>query len=220
MTSAASALPATAPALPSSTPPSPATGSNQTLNEDDFLRLMTAQLQHQDPLNPMTGAQFAAELAQFSTANGIRNLEKTMTSLSAQSAVGLIGRSIAIGGNTLQLGQNGGATGAFTLSAAAKSVSVAITDGAGNTVANLSLGPMTAGSQTFSWTGAGGSGRLPAGSYGFNINAVAANGGAVPASAYAVASVKSVSLGGPNGPMLDLGAGRAPVPLNAVQQVF
>src|ERR1700752_5105839 len=110
MTSVPSALPAAA--LPSGTQPTNSSAvPSQTLTEDDFLRLLTAQLQHQDPLNPMTGAQFAAELAQFSTASGIHDLEKTMSGLSAQSAVGLIGHSVAIGGNALQLGQSGGATG-------------------------------------------------------------------------------------------------------------
>ncbi len=169
----------------------------------------------------MSGAEFAAELAQFSTANGIHDLENTLTGMSAQSAVGLIGHNVAISGNALQLGQNGGATGAFTLSAAAKSVSVTVTDATGKAVANLNLGPMAAGSQTFSWDGTGGGGtRLPPGSYGFAINAVGSNGAAVTASPYAVVAVQGVSLGGQNGPMLDLGAGLAPVPLSAVQQVF
>ncbi|MGC2200785.1 MAG: FlgD immunoglobulin-like domain containing protein [Stellaceae bacterium] len=222
MTTAASALPATVATLPSGNPaPSSPTGPNQTLTEDDFLRLLTAQLQHQDPLNPLSGAEFAAELAQFSTANGIHDLENTLTGMSAQSAVGLIGHNVAISGNALQLGQNGGATGAFTLSAAAKSVSVTVTDATGKAVANLNLGPMAAGSQTFSWDGTGGGGtRLPPGSYGFAINAVGSNGAAVTASPYAVVAVQGVSLGGQNGPMLDLGAGLAPVPLSAVQQVF
>lgn len=43
-------------------------GAGQTLNEANFFQLLTAQLEHQDPLNPMSGDQFAAELAQFSTA--------------------------------------------------------------------------------------------------------------------------------------------------------
>lgn len=95
MTSAASAMVATLTALPSGSQlPTNASGlsSGQVLNESNFLQLLTAQLEHQDPLNPMTGDQFAAELAEFSTASGIQDLQ---TSLTGQEAVGLVGRNVA-----------------------------------------------------------------------------------------------------------------------------
>jgi flagellar basal-body rod modification protein FlgD len=197
------------------------TAPNQTLTEDDFLRLLTAQLEHQDPLNPLTGAQFAAELAQFSTANGIRDLEQTMTGLSAQSAVGLIGHTVAVSGNTLQLGPSGGASGAFTLPAAARSVSVTITDATGKTVATLNLGAMAAGTQSFSWNGSGDGGtRLPSGTYGFSVAALGANGASVGANPLSMVAVQGVTLGGANGPSLQIAGGPAPVPLSAVQQVY
>jgi flagellar basal-body rod modification protein FlgD len=222
MTSAASAMPATVTALPTGTQlPSSANGVNgagQTLNENDFFQLLTAQLEHQDPLNPMTGDQFAAELAQFSTANGVQNLQ---TSLSGQQAVGLVGHNVAVAGNTLLLGQSGAATGAFNLSAAANNVAVTITDATGKSVASINLGAMAAGSQTFSWNGAGANGAtLAPGAYGFSVSAATTSGAAVSATPYAVVPVTGVALGGQNGPVLDLGGGLAPVAVSAVQQVF
>jgi flagellar basal-body rod modification protein FlgD len=224
MTIAASAMPATVTALPSGTQlPSSANGVNgtgQTLNQNDFLLLLTAQLQHQDPLNPMTGNQFAAELAEFSTANGVQNLQ---TSLSGQQAVGLVGHNVAVAGNTLLLGQSGTATGAFDLSTAAANVAVTITDATGNAVASLNLGAMAAGSQTFSWNGAGANGsKLAPGTYNISVKALGANGATVSVTPHAVVPVTGVNLGGQNAgsPLLDLGGGLAPVSLSSVQQVF
>jgi flagellar basal-body rod modification protein FlgD len=194
------------------------TAAGQTLTQNDFLQLLTAQLEHQDPLNPMTGDQFATELAQFSTATGIQSLQ---TSLGTQSAVALVGHSVAVNGNSVILGQSGSATGAFNLSAAASNVTVTIADAAGNPVSSLNLGPMTAGSQTFSWTGAGTSGsRLTSGAYNFSVKATGAGGSSVSVTPYAVVPVTGVALGGQNGPMLDLGGGLAPVAASSVQQVF
>jgi flagellar basal-body rod modification protein FlgD len=52
-------------------------GPNTKLGKDEFLRLLTTQLSHQNPLSPIDGAEFAAQLAQFSTLEGIENLNKT-----------------------------------------------------------------------------------------------------------------------------------------------
>jgi flagellar basal-body rod modification protein FlgD len=221
-TAAASAMPVTVTALPTGTQlPTTAnglSGSGQTLNQNDFLQLLTAQLEHQDPLNPTSADQFASELAAFSTATGVQNLGATA---GGQQAVGLVGHNIAVSGNSLILGQSGGATGAFNLPSAASNVAVAISDAAGNTVAQLSLGAMPAGTQTFSWNGAGAGGStLAPGTYNFSVSATGGNGTAVAATPYAVVPVTGVGLGGQSGPMLDVGGGLAPVPLSAVQQVF
>jgi len=207
---------------PTAASQTPTSGSvnaaGQMLSQNDFLQLLTAQLEHQDPLNPMTGDQFAAELAQFSTATGIQNLQ---TSLGTESAVGLVGHSIAVAGNTVLLNQSGSASGAFNLSAGASNVSVAVTDASGHTVATLNLGPLAAGNQTFSWNGLGPNGtRLASGTYNFSVTARASDGAAVPVTSYAVAPVTGVALGGQNGAMLELGGGLAPVAVSAVQEVF
>ena len=222
MTSAASAMPATVTSLPAGTKLTASTtgtsGTGQTLSEDDFFQLLTAQLEHQDPLNPMTGDQFAAELAQFSTASGVKNLQ---TAFAGQEAVGLVGHNVAVSGNTMVLSQSGSATGAFNLSSAGNNVTVSIADATGKAVANLNLGSMAAGSQTFSWNGSGTNGaKLGSGTYSYSVRATGANGASVSATPYAVAQVTGVALGGQNGPMLELGGGLSPVAVSAVQQVF
>lgn len=224
MQAAASAMPATVTTLPSGSQAPSASGSSQVLNQGDFLQLMTAQLKDQDPLNPMTGTEFAAELAEFSTAQGVQSLQTGMSgvgsTLSGIQAAGLVGQNVAVSGNTLLLGPGGSATGAVNLSAAAANVTVTISSSSGK-VATLNLGAMSAGTQSFTWNGAGATGsQAPSGAYTFSVNAVGAKGASVTATPYAVVPVTAVTLGGSNAPTLDLGGGLAPVPVSAVKQVF
>jgi flagellar basal-body rod modification protein FlgD len=221
VTIAASTMPPSVVSLPSGTQlPTAANGlsGGQTLTEANFFQLLTAQLEHQDPLNPMTGDQFAAELAQFSTASGVESLQTTSTS---QQAVALVGHSVAVSGNSLTLPQNGTATGAFNLASAANDVTVTITDTTGKAVAVVNLGAMAAGTQTFAWNGQEADGSAaPAGTYGYSLSATGTSGAAVAATPYTVVPVTAVTLGGQNGPLLELGGGAAPVALSAVQQIF
>jgi flagellar basal-body rod modification protein FlgD len=228
MTVAASVMPASVVSLPqgtqlpSATAKPTSTGTASTLTQNDFLTLLTTQLEHQDPLNPQSPSDFAAELAQFSTASGVQNLNTSFGTNSGVQAIGLVGKSVAVSGNQLVLGANGGSKGAFSLSAPAKDVSLTVANAAGSVVATVDLGAMGAGNQNFAWNGQGANGTaLPAGTYSYAINATPASGtGAVSVTPYAVVPVTSVVLGGQSGPMLDLGGGLSPVALSAVQEVF
>ena len=66
--------------------------------KDDFLKLFVAQLQHQDPMNPMQDSDFMGQMASFSTLEQITNMaaanEKIAASLTSSSAVGLLGRTV------------------------------------------------------------------------------------------------------------------------------
>ena len=53
-------------------------GSSDKLGQDDFLQLMTAQLQNQDPFAPMENGDFIAQMAQFSTVSGIEQINKNL----------------------------------------------------------------------------------------------------------------------------------------------
>lgn len=221
MITAASAMPASVVTLPAGSQlPTGASGvsGNQALTENNFFQLLTTQLENQDPLDPMTSDQFAAELAQFSTANGVQGLD---SSFSATQAVGLVGHNVAVSGNALVLGTSGTATGAFNLASAANSVAVTITNSSGQAVTTVNLGATAAGIQTFSWNGKGADGSTePPGTYSVSVQALGPGGTTVAALPYAVAPVTAVALSGQNGPLLDLGGGLAPVALSAVQQVL
>jgi len=82
-------------------PTSSTSGTSQTsttlqnptsiLGKDDFLRLLVTQLKYQDPLKPTDQSQFMSQMAQFSTVEGINNLQ---SQLATSQAVGLIGKEV------------------------------------------------------------------------------------------------------------------------------
>ena len=55
--------------------------ANDQLDQADFLKLMTTQLQNQDPTKPLDGQQFMAQLAEFSTLNGIMDMKASLDKL-------------------------------------------------------------------------------------------------------------------------------------------
>jgi flagellar basal-body rod modification protein FlgD len=76
----------------------PTKADNGALGKDQFLKLFVAQLQHQDPMNPMNDSEFMGQMASFSTLEQVSNLaaanEKIANSLTSTSAIGLIGRTV------------------------------------------------------------------------------------------------------------------------------
>jgi flagellar basal-body rod modification protein FlgD len=213
--------------LPSTNSSAAATGANSTssanstLTQNDFLTLLTTQLENQDPLNPQNPSDFAAELAQFSTASGVQSLNTTMTANAGLQAASLVGQNVAVAGNQLVLGSKGTALGAFSLSGPASDVTVSVVNSSGSVVNTIDLGAMSTGNQSFTWNGQDSNGNAQtAGTYGYTINATAPAGSTVTATSYAVAPVTAVVMGGQSGTMLNLGGGLAPVALSAVQEVF
>ena len=69
------------------------TASNQTLNQADFLNLLVTQMSSQDPLNPESDTDFAAQLAQFSA---LQTAQNTQTDLQSMQAVSLIGQNVTL----------------------------------------------------------------------------------------------------------------------------
>ncbi|MDI1246636.1 MAG: flagellar hook assembly protein FlgD [Rhodoferax sp.] len=189
---------------------SPSIASTNAESEQRFLKLLTTQLNNQDPLNPLDNAQLTSQLAQMSTVSGIEKLNSTVESLLAQTgsgqvlqAAGLIDRSVLAPGSNLAL-QSGSATPcAVDLPVAATSVKVNISNAAGQLVRSLDLGALPPGVQTLSWDGANDKGQaLASGSYQFSVTASGggANVAAVPLTYGNVSSVAQ----GPNGVALNL----------------
>ena len=201
------------------------TAISGALGEQQFLQLMVAQLQNQDPTQPMQSGNFLGQLAQFGTVSGIQGLQSSfsqftssMQSNQALMATSLVGHSVLAPGSAGSLSAGGSISGAVDLGSAASDVVVGVYDSSGQLVNSVDLGPQAAGQVPFSWNGQNSNGVLmPAGTYQIKANVI--NGSStVAANTLIAANVDSVSLGGSQGIMLNL-SGMGSVPLSAVTQI-
>lgn len=167
--------------------------------QNNFLTMLTTQLQNQDPLNPMDNSQMTSQLAQINTLQGIQSLNTTLTALlssynttQALQAAGAIGSQVLVQGNGLTL-KNGVAQGGVTLTGDAKSVVVTIKDGTGKVVQTENLGAKSAGTVAFTWDGKNASdAQLKDGNYTFTVSATNSSGGSVQATPIQVGTVNAV----------------------------
>ncbi|HXW65628.1 MAG TPA: FlgD immunoglobulin-like domain containing protein [Burkholderiaceae bacterium] len=209
-------------------------GSPQDLAKT-FLTLLVAQMNNQDPLNPVDNTQLTEEMAQISTVTGINNLNTTVASLMSQlqqsamlQSAQLTGHSVMVAGSNMTLASNTSsgsttgesAVGAYSLASAAQNVTVTISDASGQTVKTLQLGPQGAGLQDFSWDGTTDSGATAAvGNYQFTVQASSSSGAAVKATSYNLQTVVG-SVPQSNGTtQLMLGNGTQ-VPYSAIAQII
>jgi len=130
-------------------------GADPQAMQDKFMKMLVAQLNNQDPLNPMDNAQMTSQMAQINTVSGIQQLNETMQnmatqfgSLQALQGVSLIGRTAMVEGYT-PLVQDDKASGGLRLDAAAQSVKVDVLDKAGKVLGSVNLGPLQAGQHSF-----------------------------------------------------------------------
>lgn len=166
---------------------------------DRFLKLLVAQMNNQDPLNPLDNAQVTSQMAQINTVTGINGLNDTVTKLLDQfarletmQAAQLTGRSVLVAGDSLALPEGGPAVGGVELAVPVDSMTVQIRDAAGQVVRELPLGASDAGVTRFEWDGRTDAGETaPAGSYTFSVTAKAGTS-EVAASALAARRVEGV----------------------------
>ncbi|MFO1270998.1 MAG: flagellar hook assembly protein FlgD [Rubrivivax sp.] len=141
---------------------------------DRFLKLLVAQMQNQDPLNPMDNAQITSQMAQINTVNGIQTLNTTVQSLSSQFAqlqalqgAALVGHDVTVPGKSIAI-ENGVGVGGYELAGPADRVKLEVLDASGRVVDTLQLGAQESGRHEFEWPGAA---NAAAGDYSFRITA-------------------------------------------------
>lgn len=197
----------------------------QQLSQQDFLKLMTAQLQAQDPMKPLDNSQFVSQMAQFSTVSGIQSLQDSFSKLAASmqssdmlQASTLVGHSVMVPGSTLSLPSSG------TVQAAAEmpvsgNLTVDITDGSGQVLRRMDLGMQPAGLSGFEWDGLDNIGqRLAPGIY--NISARVTNGQQTQAAtSYIVGRVNSISTDANNQLNADV-QGMGSVAFSSIRQIL
>ena len=194
------------------------TGGSGANTEDRFLKLLVAQMQNQDPLNPMDNAQVTSQMAQIQTVSGIDKLNSTVQGLNAQfgqlqalSGAALVGRDVLIDGNRL-VADGGAGHGGFELASQADHVELEVLDASGRLIDSSDLGAMASGRHTFDWTPPDG---VNAGlASRFRITATLGTT-TVAAATYTRDRVDAVSAG-PNGLVLEL-ANAGPVTYDQVR---
>ena len=136
---------------------SSATTKNEAGSEDRFLKLLVAQMQNQDPMNPLDNAQVTSQMAQINTVSGIEKLNSTVSGLTGQllqlqalQGATLVGHDVTVAGNRLSVADGAG-VGGFELTSAADQVKVEILNAAGVVAGSMQLGALSSGSHAFEW---------------------------------------------------------------------
>lgn len=137
----------------------------QELGQEQFLKLMTTQLTHQDPTKPMENGDFLGQMAQFSTVSGIQELQtsfkdfaNSISSDQALQASTLVGRSVLANSNEALLAAGGEVVGQFELPASSANVKINILNSNNDIVRQLDLGNQAKGVVKFTWDGLDGDG--------------------------------------------------------------
>jgi len=172
----------------------------ETLGRDDFLILLVAQLKHQDPLNPLDGTDFTAQLAQFSsleqlfTANDrLTDISESMDLQKTGDVLDYIGKTVKTTDNTILVENGETAPGVYNLEDKAD-VTVFILNADGLEVRRIYAGWQNAGEHDLVWDGRDNDGRMvDDGMYTFELEARDKEGFVVPYNTYLTGEVTGVT---------------------------
>ena len=213
---------ATASAAAATSATSSGSGASSTIGaEDRFLKLLVAQLNNQDPMNPMDNAQMTSQIAQINTVTGVQQVNDTLKSLSTQlsslqmlQGSSLVGHDVLVQGSTLALNANGKTSGAIDLDTRADSVKIEILSAGGQVVDSIDMGTQSAGRHNFDWDA---SGHLNLGTPTFRVTATL---GSAKVTSTPLARDKVVSVGSENGVMNVQLQGLGSVAYNTVKTIL
>jgi len=174
---------------------------DSALGKDDFLNLLVAQLQNQDPLSPLDSTAFTSQLAQFSSLEQLSNVNENLeylqmyqASINNAQAVSFIGKNIDAFGKSIKLESGANEDIHFELNRDSSSVYINIYNDRGDLVKIIENGPMGEGKQSVEWDGTDNGGNtLPEGIYEFEVMAVDANGDKVQTTTYISDKVTGVT---------------------------
>lgn len=201
---------------------------------ESFLQVLTAQLQNQDPLNPLENAELTSQLAQINMVTGIEQLNQTVELLMGQIDAGqalqaaeLVGKGVLMPGNRILLQQDEEGDAVTTpfgieMQQPAENVRVTITGSAGEVINQYDIGPVDAGVQSFTWDGLTSEGAVAAsGSYSISLEATDADGDSLNADALNYAQVRGVTPQDQDGQVrLDLGGVYGQIALNDIRMIL
>jgi flagellar basal-body rod modification protein FlgD len=176
------------------------TDTKDELGLNQFLTMLVAQLKHQDPLNPMEGTDFTAQLAQFSGLeqqfamnDHLEGIQAALDSQENGNILDYIGKTVKTNDNTILVDQGGLDSGAYTLDSGAD-VNVYIYDEYGIEVRRIHVGRQDAGQHNLDWDGEDNEGEPVAdGRYTFEIEALGEDGQFVSARSHILGQVEGVT---------------------------
>lgn len=198
--------------------------SNQ-LGQEEFLKLMTAQMNNQDPMKPMDDGEFFSQIAQFSSVAGIQELQNSFSQVAtalqsnqALQASTMVGRTVMIPSNEAVFDGDTAVSGKVGVANATSGLTINIYESSGELVRSMPMGSQSSGVVGFSWDGRNSDGELLSGGD-YRIEAIAQTGEENTELGILLAEkVESVTLGS-GGVSLDLASNRS-VPLSSVKQVL
>ncbi len=176
----------------------------RTLGKDDFLRLLTVQLENQDPLSPLNNEDMIAQLAQFSSLEQLENINANLERnndldllltqvLNNTTAAGLIGKEVVAVGETIHLDSSGSAEIHFKLNEPAHRVVVTIMDENGTEIRKFERQDLVSGENTVIWDGKDDEGHDRAeGNYTVRVEAFDRDGEAIDVMTLLTGTVSSV----------------------------
>lgn len=202
------------------------------LGQAAFLELMITQMNNQNPLSPQDNSEFVAQLAQFSSVEGLERLNTSFNSFMSNNALqasSLVGRSVSVESEKSTLTKGGIIAGSAELAYSTKNLSISIYDEKGALVQKIPVGEVPKGEMVFRWDGqnievngelldweAGEDAAAAAGEYKFEITADQ-NGKSEALKTSLSANVNSVTIGENGALILNL-AGIGAVEANKVKQ--
>ncbi|WP_111414121.1 flagellar hook assembly protein FlgD [Billgrantia lactosivorans] len=200
---------------------------------NNFMTLLIAQMQHQDPLEPMDNHEMTSQLAQINTVSGIEDLNETLSGITDQmnagqalQASGLIGKGVLVPGDRVLLehdenGESHTTPFGIELPQSADNVAVTITNASGQVINRYDIGSAKAGVDSFTWDGRTSEGELAVpGSYRVQVEATSGDE-KIDGTTLNYAVVGGVTPPDKNGGVkLDLGAVYGQVGLDEVKQIL
>jgi flagellar basal-body rod modification protein FlgD len=202
------------------------TAPGGAMGKNEFLKLLIAQMQNQDPMNPMQGDQMAAQLAQFSSLEQLQQINENLTgqasaagsllgAVQSNAAIGTIGHRIVAAGNQIEIGGANGVTSVTAdVGGTGGTATLNIYDANGKVVGTRDLGEVKGGRQSFDL---GDADDDLSGAYTYGIDVKDSSGAAVSVLTYMTGRVDGISSGA-NGLVLNLG--KLTVPYASVVQVL
>lgn len=180
------------------------TAAKSELDKDAFLSLLVAQLQNQNPLEPMDNTEYIAQLAQFSSLEQMNNMNDLITqsidanylltqSINNTMAANYIGKEVKLSGDSIKASGQDSYTLGYNLPSEAKSVTIEIYDKSGNLVRTIEGVSTEKGDNTIEWDMKNSNGKtVSEGEYTYKVKAKSTSGSDITTSQFLVGTVSSV----------------------------